>query len=238
MCEVTSIGPALELRESATARRVPDPSTLERIDEIWALEIKSRGSLFNGNVFTYLTRQGDTILGRLVEYKCYVAQKRDPSLRQLLGIQPVAVSGLSVTGEGILVGRRSKDVTDYPDFFELVPSGSISGDFRLPSGSIDYQREILRELDEETGISADRVASLWPFALVFNPADGVHDVVIEIKLHTPSQPVFPAGRSDEYRHVEPIKPASLGTFLSANAARIVPTSLAVLKARFDASPRD
>ncbi|MCE5318715.1 MAG: hypothetical protein LLG04_15310, partial [Parachlamydia sp.] len=52
----------------------------------------------------------------------YLAQLRDPQLQPSLQITPVTISGLTFSGNKVLFGRRSQEVTQYRGLYEAVPS--------------------------------------------------------------------------------------------------------------------
>lgn len=83
----------------------------------------------------------------------------------------LAVSGVVVAEGAFLLGKRSKSVTDYRGFWELVPSGSVSE-------STDLQEEFQRELFEESGLQAIGI----PFALALDPIHQVVDLFFRVTL--------------------------------------------------------
>ena len=235
-CEITPVGPELEVHEvsPAPAEIELDQNTVERVDDIWAREVQSRGEqLFNGSMLCFAGRDGDTLLGRFVEYKHYLAQKREPTLRDKLNITPLAVSGLICFDDLVVFGRRSSDVTAYPGFYELMPSGGLTEECRTGSTRLDYRGQILRELEDEVGLPQEVVRSIEPFALVFDPADNVYDVCMEITLDTARETLERScGHTGEYRQKVLVASSELPSFLLRHAGSTVPTSLAILEARF------
>jgi len=206
-----------------------DAALAARVDALFEAERARRGgALWNGALLAFVAREGSLVRGRFVEYKRFLAQRLDPSLAAALDVVPLAVGGLLRRAGAVAFGRRPGDVTQYPGFLELAPSGGLGRSSALRDGTIDFRRQLLDELEEETGISRAAVLRVEPFALVRD--QGVLDLVAEIDLF-PDAEAAAARAADRYRALEWIGEADLPAFAARRRAEIVPGSLAALRVR-------
>jgi len=153
-----------------------------RIECLWNQEKSKKGvSLFNGQILSCLEFNKEFVVAKFVEYKHFIAQRRDPHLRSQLNIDPIAVSGITFFNGKVLVGRRSYMVTQTPNHYEFAPSGGIDPD-SLNGETVDYVEQITRELYEETEINQDSVDSCNPFVIIRNIDAPFWDICVCIKL--------------------------------------------------------
>jgi hypothetical protein len=135
------------------------PSLEEEVHEIWQEERAWRGSaLFDGPLFSVEEISPQTVAGRFVEFRRYLAQERRPELFSQLRIQPLAVTGLLQNAEGLFFGCRSSAVALQPGCWELIPSGGVDRTALTEASHIHPAGHILTELEEEVGINAEAVA--------------------------------------------------------------------------------
>jgi len=157
------------------------------VEQIWQEQLKiSGGKLFNGQLLCFGSLQEDMLTGKFVDYKYYLAQHIMPSLQPVLQIEPIGVSSLTVAGGKILCGCRSRNVSTYPEYFELAPSGGIDSGF-VKGGMIDLKGQLVSELFEETGIHQENVVSAEPFALVHDKLKGGYDICMKLQLKPEAQ---------------------------------------------------
>lgn len=204
------------------------------IDRIWNDEVESRrGMLHNGEIFVLRECRPKEILGEFVEYKQYLAQLRNPSLREGLGpLMPLAVSGIIEWDGALLFGKRTATVTSYPGHWELVPSGGISADRLGPDRSVDFKGQILAELEEELGIRPEAVSTIRPFALIRDERQGYYDICLEIGLRASAAWTDSAFLpNDEYSEILSVPKSRLAEMVVTHGVNIVPTTMAILKAR-------
>jgi HAD superfamily hydrolase (TIGR01509 family) len=215
----------------AVFKNCPPWSLSEKIDQLWNQELKKRPHLHNDSLFAYLEHDETRALGKFVEYKSYLAQRLAPELKKELKITPLAVSGLLIINNMIIFGQRSKTVTAYPGFLELVPSGGISQKFLKQDGTIDFPGQLLAELEEELGFTTDQ-ASLSTFGVVYDENDDCYDIGVEIKLEMNLQELMSSfEKNQEYENLIPISLSQLKNFMLEQKEKLVPTSTALLKAR-------
>lgn len=152
------------------------------VDLIWQKQMElSGGKLFNGKLLSFVALDNERMLGKFVDYKYYLAQLIEPRLYPFLQIEHIAVSGITVADEMVLVGRRSEHVTAHPSHFELVPSGGIDPT-HASEGKIDAEGQLLAELQEEAGISRNSVMAISPLALIRDRQKGGFELCMEIRV--------------------------------------------------------
>jgi hypothetical protein len=197
----------------------------------------SEGHLFNGTLpnVLHVERVPDrtVVVARFIEYKYFYVQHRTPGLD--LGIRPVAVSGittLDIDGvEHAIFARRAEHTTQYPGRIELVPSGTVDRACARPDGRIDVESKLLEEFTEETGLPAQCVRSVRPFALILDPQDGSHDLCCHLAITARRADIVDGlTQSDEYESPRLVARPDLPEFLRTHHADIIPTSAGIIHA--------
>src|ERR1700722_921126 len=95
----------LEVAESPRGFTLSDYDKA-RVEMLWQEELMARPSdLYNGQLLNFVSLDGMRLLGEFVEYKFYLAQLRDPELQPFLQIAPICISGLTFSGNKVLIGR-------------------------------------------------------------------------------------------------------------------------------------
>ena len=150
--------------------RTPLPASLRaRVDTLWnAEQARRERPLFDGALFSVdaLDRSEHRlrVRGGFVAYRLWIAQLRDPALTPELAVRPLSVTGLLRVAEGLVFGRRSRDATQDPGAWELVPSGGIDASCRVVTGDgsarLDPRAQLLAELEEETGLVRSQVEAI------------------------------------------------------------------------------
>ncbi len=157
----------------------------EKIDIFWNQE-KRKKNLTNGSLlnFSSLSQVGDSleIKAYFVEYKHFLFQR---NMGENLLINPIGVSGIALQNKGhkghFLVGRRSNSVTQYPEHYEFIPSGSIEVDAQK-NGMVDYKKQLIKELKEESGLTEKNIKSVHELCLIYDKLDRVYDIGICVEL--------------------------------------------------------
>jgi len=133
--------------------------------------------------------------------------------------------------EFLLFARRGKEVTQYPGFYELAPSGGLGDRFARPDGTVDFAGQLLAELIEECRISADMVEELTPFAVVFDRRENVYDICFRLTLSARRKTPLPGfSLSSEYDEAIWVPIGEVEKFISKNKSSIVPTSKGIIRA--------
>lgn len=139
------------------------------------------GALFNGRVFSADTFAPDAITGHLTEFRRIVAQMERPSLFDALEVRPLAVCGVVQCADGVVFGRRHAGAIYQADMWQLPPAGSVDAHAVGADGVVALDRQLLAELQEELGLSADDVDLLMPLCVVEHPGSHVSDLGIALR---------------------------------------------------------
>ncbi len=162
------------------------PGLIGEIEAVWAKEQQKQPKIFNGKILSALTLENNRLTGAFVDYKIYVAQMRRPDLYPFLKVNPVTISGITISGDYILMGQRSENVL-YPLYHELAPSGGLDPN-SLINNKIDVRKQFELELHEETGIAPMQVRWIEPFALIIDPKTHTHEICAKISLDSTPLP--------------------------------------------------
>lgn len=194
---------------------------LSRIDEIWSKEVSQNPSLFNGKFLNLKTIGFNSVIGQFYPYKLFLAHQKDQRVKNALQLCPICVSGITLFNDQILIGKRSSSVTQYPNFYELAPSGGIDP-FSEMNGEILISNQILMELEEETGFKRDQVDQIENLFLIYDKVDPFLEVCVKLELHNAQN--IPS-KSHEYSELFWIQFNLLPSFIEKNEFQIVPLSL-------------
>ena len=207
----------------------------DKIDSLWKQGVSENKSLYNGELLSFIGLQEHensiTITGTYVEYKDYWVQRQYPDLN--FGIIPIAVSGIilfEVQGEKYTVmARRREDVTQYANYWELVPSGSIDKLFLGIDRIIDYKAQLKREFTEETCLNEDVIQDIRTLALIYDEDSPVYDICCKIVVNCNIGEIQRSMEGSlEYYQPKIIKIDELNKFVIENKHLIIPTSLVII----------
>jgi predicted NUDIX family phosphoesterase len=193
------------------------------VESFWSNESKNK-KVHNGKILSVVSlvvKGGDISLKcSFVDYKSYYFQKK---CGKNLKIIPISVSGITYysvgKGKNVLIGKRSMDVTLYPGFFELVPSGTI--DDRMLDDEVDniFIKQIIAELEEEAQISGANIKCSRIVSLLYDKQENIYDVGVSIELHGS---VDHPQKTKEYDEMKFIPLKEIEKILKSD--KIVPTS--------------
>lgn len=220
---------------TATTERLPlGPALERRVEGLWRQEQAKRAApLFNGELLSVVSIAPPRIEACVAEYRCFIAQRGDPSLSAQLRVRPLAVSGLLRCWDGVVFGRRAATSTQDAGRWELVPSGGVDRRALWPDGRVDVVGHLVDELHEEIGCAPTAVTSAEPFLLVEDIANGVVDIGIDLALDLDAASVLAAhgGATNEYDALKVVKVSDVAGFVEQADAPLVEVSLALLRAR-------
>jgi len=212
----------------------------ERVQSEWDAVLRTPNTgIYNGLMLSFINAFLDSegvghITGHYVEYRHYLAQRNSRGVLDL-GIKPIGVSGLvtitTATSSHVLFGKRADSVTQYPGYWELMPSGGIDDCFVEPQGLIDYVAKIRQEFEEETGLLADVIHGVRGFTLLLDEAENVYDIGCEIAIEGVAPMALQERmKAEEYCEHLLILEEDLDSFVKAVAPEMVPTSVCLVKA--------
>ena len=206
--------------------------TISLIEDIWIGENDRCGNnLFNGNIISVCEHSQALITGYLTEYKWFIAQRREPSLFQKLRVRPLAVTGMLVCSEGVVLGCRADNVEQNAGDWELVPSGSIDELAIDNNGGVDLKRAVLTELSEETGLTeSDLQSSPESFVIVEDDESHVVDVGMYMQTSLTKNEILKTFEKLENREYHALNILPSNQLLSEKGSSLTPVSFAMLRA--------
>lgn len=194
----------------------PPPDIERRVDRLWAQQQAKDENLFDGRMFSVSQLDDNRIIGGFTGYRRFVAQTLQPELFDHLKVRSLAVSGFMTCPDGVVFGHRSETVLQDGGLWELAPSGGIDEQALTADGGIDLQGQILRELEEETGLTAAQVASVEPWRLVEDDQSHVIEAILRIAVTAGREAILAAHGTTsggEYSTIEVVPAAALAAFM-------------------------
>jgi HAD superfamily hydrolase (TIGR01509 family) len=204
-----------------TPASVPSPAQNAEVSRIWNEALAKNPKLFDGNVISYAgheQRNGAlTVRYFITSYRYVLARMHRPDLQ--LPVSPLAVSGLVLDpAKKTLVAQRAQNVTQYPGWLELVPSGGISAE-KASNGTVAFKEHLAQEFREETGLDESGISAIEPLGLVHEKDYGVYVIACLVRLNSP---LTNSMQGDEYKSIRVLPLAQLQDTLAKN--QTVPTS--------------
>ena len=208
----------------------------DKISNFWNNDVKSKNeTIYNDQVLRFVRinpNNNAEIEVSYTDYKNIIIDRE--FLNSSLNISQVGVSGLVINKNGldslILFAKRSSNVTEYPNFYELVPSGNLDKSVLSNDGTINYIAKILQEFEEETGLLSSAITNITPFCFVRDNKNHVFDVCCVLEIN-----VDPKILTDSFKTVSEfnspyfVSLENLNSFVCENESNIVPTSKAIVE---------
>ncbi len=212
----------------------PPDKIVREIDAIWqAASEQSDSKLFDGKILCALEISSKALVCSIIPYRFFYAQRQSNMIRNALQIKVVAVSGLIFHHGLLYFGRRSLSITQYPNFIELVPSGSIDADSVVTNGKADFCKQLENELIEELSVKKKAVSSIEPLLLAFDRQENTWDICCRIILKADATKSIDKNfESQEYQEIICVHLTELVNFLKANAKCLLPTTQVILQQVF------
>ncbi len=212
-------------------------SQKKKINNIWKNEQKNRKKkLFNSKVLTLRSinknKNSVSLLCDFTDYKNIIASRIDSSIG--LEIRQVGISGMILFEDKkikyTIFAKRSKNNTEYPDYYELVPSGNLDIFSEHKKRNLDYKSKLLEELEEESKISKSKIKNITERCIVLDKINLVYDIgcIIKMDLDKTSS-IQNLRKSSEYSIPKIIKIKDVPQFVKKHNTKIVPTSLGLLE---------
>jgi hypothetical protein len=208
-------------------------AVLARVDALWREQKAARGgALFDGRLFSVSHASEREIRGWFSDYRWWVAQRCDASLRDALRVRPLGVTGLVRAGDATLFGRRAERVLMNPGGWELAPSGGVEPSARDASGDLSLVAQLLSEAREELGLDTSRAERAAPFALIEDEGTGVLDAFVSVELTLGAlgrAPLLERAGGADYAELAWVLSADLSAWVAARSDSLDPTSAAALE---------
>jgi len=173
----------VNVTESRSVSSSIERDVLSEVDRIWR-EARSRPSshLHNGPIFSVGDVKGSEITGSFTEYKYWFAQLRDPNLFSVLKVRPLAVTGITRVQGSVLIGQRSREVTQDAGCWELMPSGGVDMSCRTEDDSVDIVGMLSQEFTEELGLSFSSISNIVPKGAIEDMRSHVVDILFDLEV--------------------------------------------------------
>lgn len=198
----------------------PEVALERRVQEIWDLEKHQRGAaLFDGVMLNVVEFTPTRWRMERTRYRYFLAQMRDPALKDALCVRPLAITGMVTIAEGKLMGRRSSDVVVEPGVFEFAPAGGLDED-DVAGVSVDPSRGFVREWREELGFDWPRGNEAKMIGYCPNPVSGPIDLIVTARLDMPLEAVRQRHREGGSREYEELIAVPAGGPLPEKAGDI------------------
>jgi hypothetical protein len=192
---------------------IPPETIITQINKIWDEEKSRRGDrLTNGQVYSLLEYQPDCLVIQPAEYRHVLARQRAPELVDLgLVIRPIAVTGVLICSDGLVLGRRGGQVTSEINMWEPAPAGGLNRP--------DPEACILEELREELGMESTSTTTPEVCGLVEDQSSSTVDIVFRLQSHMTSEEILTTYRTlgtNEYSELAFVPLTEVVSFLDTN----------------------
>ena len=239
---------ATDIRIRSVASIALSSSLQAAMEQEWERALERNPGLFNGEILLLQDWKSDSegvlrISASWGTYQMFLASRAIPAMRDI--VRPLGVSGIMVCEVGsensaaspnpaLVFARRSSTVATYPNYWELMPSGSISRNTAElnDNSAIDYLHQLLEEFEQETGLNADdSIKQTIPFALIFDKQANIYDICVRLNLTVPQAALAAQFRgNDEYTELKCVSLPDIPRFLQNHLSDIVPTSKVLAEA--------
>jgi hypothetical protein len=154
----------------------------EIIEEFWN-KAQSANNLHDEEVLYYISHEtsGEKAIIKAFwgPYRYFYCTLNNPTLD--LNFTPLGVSGICLDKRGFALTAKRKNVTEYSNNSELVPSGGISLSSKFEN-SVDFHKQLLIELFEEASVEDQNVSRVKEIGIVRDLSNQVVDICCQINL--------------------------------------------------------
>ena len=118
-------------------------------------------------------------------------------------------------------------MTQDPGLWEFCPSGGVEvGCYDKVRNTINYEKQIITELEQELSLSSNDISNLIPFCLIEDNESGVIDICFRANLLIPFSSII---KNHEYSELIEIPKDKLDNFYRANINLISSCSRHIIK---------
>lgn len=151
-----------------------------QIDEFW--EGRRSRQNFDAPVLCVKGFESEVLEVFPIPYRFLFAQIKEPAFSPLLRLNVLAVTGLLEKNGHYLVGLRAPWVTQFPEHWELAPSGGVGQDF-FSNDHVDLEGQLVQEFKEELSLDPSWIEGIEPRFLLSNPRHYTLDILFHIKMN-------------------------------------------------------
>lgn len=152
-------------------------------------------------------------------------------LYSVLKLRPTAVGGVISGPDGVVLGQRPASAVYQAGLWQLPPAGSLDDGMARDDGTVDFARQLLAELREEVGLTAEDVQVLGPLCLVEHAGSHVLDLGMGMTTRLDAAAILAAHRGAshaEYATLHVVPREALGGFLAERRESVTPQALVFL----------
>lgn len=201
------------------------PLTLRtQIEQIWSDAIANHPNLFNGKIYTLKNYKDGNLYIAESEYKVSFSIQKSPNIFKENPISILAVTGILLCEDGLILGRRGNSVSFQNGLWEPAPAGSLS----CP----DPKAQVLEELEEELGIARNRINEIEITGLIEDNNTSIADIIYKITIRekfNQIKSIEKNSKDNEHDELYCVKIADLGSFLAENQGKYIPILPDVLR---------
>lgn len=196
----------------------------KKMAEVWLRATKKNSCLFDGLIFAIEEEtQPFSFSGKFVRYRhIYPQFSGHGAAYPIL----VAVSVITHIGKTIVISRRSRAVTQFPERWEFAPAGSVGSTARSKSKSLlNLEKQIREELEEEFGITDVDPRRITQKTAVLDLNSRIIEVIYKVSL--PKHAMVKAG--EEHTRHTCVSPSVLKKMLMQEPEQFVPIAQIMAK---------
>jgi HAD superfamily hydrolase (TIGR01509 family) len=208
--------------------------TQTRIDFVWReIQKNRRIKLSNKKVLSMQSiskkKKISYITGEFINYKNIISDRIDSKIN--LNLYQIGVSGMILfKNNGInytIFSKRGKHNTEYPNYYELIPSGNLN-QRRQKGKKINFNLDLIKEFTEETGLDPKNIKKISFLCLIKDKQNHVYDICNIIELSVNKNYILQHFTSKEYSKPVFVLMSSLPKFIKNNHTKIIPTTNGIL----------
>ena len=236
-----NISPKYEIVESDSciinvkpSKKIFPPSTQKKINNTWnklqkdrKIKLSNRKVLILNSIF--IKRGVSYVSSEFIDYKNIISNRINSEIN--LNLEQIGTSGIILFKNNrsyyTIFSKRSKHVTEYPNYFELVPSGNINQKM-ITEKKLKFHLHLIDEFLEETGLTSKHITSFSFLCIIKDKKNSVYDICNIIELNIDKNIILKYWKSSEYSKPIFVPISSLPNFIKKNHTKIVPTSIGII----------
>jgi len=204
------------------------------INQTWnSLQKERKIKLKNNKVLSLksISHEKNYILikSEFIDYKNIISDRNEPKIK--LNLSQIGISGMILFKNNkvnyTIFSKRDKNTTEYPNYFELIPSGNINLDNKNKNN--DINKHLIKEFIEETRLDSKYIKKIFCLGLIKDKQNRVYDICSCIELSINKKIIMKDFLSSEYSKPIFISLPKLSKFIEKNHSKIVPTSIGILE---------
>jgi len=236
-----NISPKYEIVESDSciinvkpSKKIFPPSTQKKINNTWnklqkdrKIKLSNRKVLILNSIF--IKRGVSYVSSEFIDYKNIISNRINSEIN--LNLEQIGTSGIILFKNNrsyyTIFSKRGKHVTEYPNYFELVPSGNINQKM-ITEKKLKFHLHLIDEFLEETGLTSKHITSFSFLCIIKDKKNSVYDICNIIELNIDKNIILKYWKSSEYSKPIFVPISSLPNFIKKNHTKIVPTSIGII----------